>query len=114
MTHYLISFPSSAMDHIKDDEWEALSETSHAVVREAKAAGVYVFGGGIDEDVAPVRFAADGSSTSETYPETRNFDGGFLVLKLPTRGAAEEWAAKVAAACRCDQELRQFQEDPES
>ena len=91
----------------------AVSEAAHAVIREAKAAGVYVFGGGINEDVAPQMVAADGSVTNETYPQTREFDGGFCVLELPSREAAVHWAAKIAKACRCAQELREFQYDPE-
>ena len=114
MTHYLISFPSSAMSHIKDEDFPAVGESAHAVIREAKAAGVYVFGGGIDEKVPPVRISSDGTRTTDTYPETRQFNGGFCVLNLATREAAEKWAAKVAAGCRCDQELRQFGFDPES
>lgn len=39
---------------VSDDEWEAAARDAHAVIDEAKAAGVYVFGGGIDEDVPPV------------------------------------------------------------
>jgi hypothetical protein len=49
MTKYLISFPSSAMDHIPQDEFSDVSAAAHAVLREAKAAGVWVFGGGINE-----------------------------------------------------------------
>ena len=51
MAKYLISFPSSAMN-LSDEELAAASEDSHAVVSEAKAAGVWVFGGGIEVDRA--------------------------------------------------------------
>ena len=114
MPHYLISFPSSAMSHVSEEDFPSVGESSHAVIREAKAAGVYVFGGGIDEHVPPVMVAGDGTVTPGTYPETSKFNGGFCVLKLPTRQRAEEWAAKIAASCRCAQELRQFGFDPES
>ena len=46
MTKYLISFPGEAMV-IPEEDFESVVETSHAVIEEAKAAGVYVFGGGI-------------------------------------------------------------------
>ena len=105
MTKYLISFPSAAMN-LAPDDFIAAGVDSHAVIREAKEAGVYVFGGGIDEDVAPVMVSGDGTVTAGTYPQTREFDGGFCVLELPNREAAVEWAAKLAASCRCDQELR--------
>ena len=113
MTKYLISFPAAAMD-IAPEAMAAVSEASHAVIREAKDAGVYVFGGGINADVAPLLVAADGAVTNETYPQTREFDGGFCVLELPSREAAVHWAAKIAKACRCSQELREFGYDPES
>jgi predicted 3-demethylubiquinone-9 3-methyltransferase (glyoxalase superfamily) len=45
MTKYLISFPSSAMDHIPAEEFPAVVDSAHAVVHEAKRAGVWVFGG---------------------------------------------------------------------
>ena len=88
---------------------------SHAVIEEAKAAGVYVFGGGINEDVAPVLVAGDGTVTEgTTYPDVRLPDGGYTILELPSREAAFEWAAKIARACRCAQEVREFQYDPAS
>lgn len=113
MTKYLISFPGSAMN-VSEEDMAAVSEAAHAIIREAKAAGVYVFGGGINTDVAPLMVAADGSITNETYPQTKTFDGGFCVLDLPSREAAVQWAAKIAQACRCSQELREFGYDPES
>ncbi len=113
MTKYLVSFPGPAMD-VPAEEMAAVGEAARAVIREAKDAGVYVFGGGINEGVAPLMVAADGATTNETYPQTREFDGGFCVLELPSRDAAIHWAAKIARACRCPQELREFQYDPES
>jgi hypothetical protein len=114
MNHYLISFPSSAMDHISEADFSSVVESSHAAIREAKAAGVYVFGGGIDEAVQPVMVSGDGKVSPGTYPETARFNGGFCVLKVQTREEAEKWAAKIAAGCWCAQELRQFMYDPES
>ena len=113
MTKYLISFPSSAMVFPEAD-FQAVSDAAHAVVEEAKAAGVYIFGGGINENVAPVKVSADGSVFEGTYLETRRIEGGYTILELPSREAAVKWAAKIAAACRCDQELREFMFDPQA
>ena len=113
MMKYLISFPGPAM-HIPEEDLAEVGEAARAVIREAKRAGVYVFGGGINEEAAPLMVAADGTVTNETYPETRELNGGFCVLELPSREAAIEWAAKIAEACRCSQELREFGYDPES
>ena len=113
MSKYLISFPSGEMD-LTGTDIAQVAEDSHAVVREAKAAGVWVFGGGIDESVAPVRVSADGAVTPGTYPQTARIEGGYTVLEVPTRDDALAWAAKIAEACRCPQEVRKFGDDPES
>ncbi|MFN3523796.1 MAG: YciI family protein [Phenylobacterium sp.] len=112
MTKYLISFPSEAMV-VTPEELPAVAHAAHAVIEEAKAAGVYVFGGGINEQVEPVLVAADGQVSPKTYPGSR-LKGGYTVLELPTREAAVEWARKIAHACRCAQELREFMYDPAS
>lgn len=110
---YLISFPASAMN-VAEEDLAAVGEAARMVIRAAKEAGVYVFGGGINTAVGPRMVAADGTVTNETYPQTKDFDGGFCVLELPSREDAVAWAARIAAACRCSQELREFGYDPES
>lgn len=113
MAKYLISFPSAAMV-VPDGEWEEVGRDAHAVIEQAKVAGVYVFGGGIDEGVPPVRVSAEGAVTEGGHPWAPRLDGGFTVLELPSRDEAVAWAARIAKACRCDQELRVFQFDPQS
>ncbi|MCT9820507.1 YciI family protein [Microbacterium sp. W1N] len=112
MTFYLISFPSPAMQ-IPAGEFAQVVADSHAVIDEAKAAGVFVFGGGI-ADVPPVMVSGHGIVTEGTYPQTREIEGGYTILDLPSRDAAIDWAAKIAAACRCAQELREFHPDAAS
>ncbi len=109
MTKY---FPSEAMV-LTEEELPAVSAAAHAVIEEAKAAGVYVFGGGIEEKVDPVLVSQDGSVSAEIYPGSY-LKGGFTVLELPTRDEAIAWARKIAIACRCAQELREFMYDPGS
>jgi hypothetical protein len=113
MAKYLISFPSAAMK-VPDREREAVGEDARAVIREAKEAGVYVFAGGIDESVPPVLVSADGAVAEGGYPWAPPLNGGFCVLELASRQEAIAWAARLAKACRCDQELRVFGFDPES
>ena len=112
MTKYLISFPSEAMV-VTEEDFPAVVADSHAVIEEAKAAGVYVFGGGIDAQVAPVLVSSGGLVSNDLYPGSA-LNGGFTVLELPTRDDAVRWSAKVAKACRCPQELRAFGYDPAS
>ncbi len=98
---------------VTDKELPIVSTDAHAVIEEAKVAGVYVFGGGIEEQVDPVLVSADGTVSTEIYPGSR-LKGGFTVLELPTREDAVKWARKLAVACRCSQELREFGYDPAS
>lgn len=113
MAKYLISFPSAAMV-VPAGELEAVGRDAHAVIEQAKIAGVYVFGGGIDANVPPVLVSADGRVAEGGYPWARPLNGGFTVLELPSREEAVAWAARLAKACRCDQELRVFGFDPRS
>lgn len=96
------------------EELKAADRDSHAVIAQAKAAGVYVFGGGINEAIPPLLVSADGTATEGGYPWAPPLNGGFAVLEVPTREEAISWAARLAKACRCDQELRVFHFDPES
>lgn len=110
MTRYLISFDDGAMNLTEEELYEA-AEASHAVVREAQDAAVWVFGGGLERQRASV-VAADGAVTDGPYPETKAVLGGFSVIDVPSREDALKWAAKIAAACRCVQEVREIMADP--
>jgi hypothetical protein len=112
MTQYLISFGAHAMDHIPDEEGPAVGKAALAVIREAKDAGVFVFAGGLESERASV-VATDRTVTDGPYPETKEVIGGLTVVDVPSREEALEWAAKIAVACRCAQEVRVFQPGPD-
>ncbi len=111
MTRYLISFDDGAMTFPEEDLPD-VAEAAHAVAQEAMDAGVWVFGGGLypHEEVSVV--ATDGTVTDGPYPESKAYIGGFAVVDVSSRGEALEWAAKIAAACRCAQEVRELLHDP--
>ncbi|WP_342316480.1 YciI family protein [Lysobacter sp. FW306-1B-D06B] len=98
---------------IPDEDLPAVSEASHAVVREAKAAGVWIFGAGIQTQRASI-VAADGVVSDGPYPETKAVIGGFSIIEVPSREEALMWAARFAASCRCAQEVREIMYDAES
>ena len=83
------------------------TRSSSHVPAEAKDAGVFVFVGGLDEEVDPVLVAAHGTVTAATYPL-----GGMTIIDGPSREEALKWAAKFAVGCRCAQEVSAFQVDP--
>src|SRR5262245_2882577 len=87
MRRYLISFPSDAMDSIPEEEMSDVDAAAHAVVDEAKDAGVYIFSGGLFDDVVPVMVAGDGTVTTATYPQTKDFHAGFTIIDVPSQEA---------------------------
>jgi hypothetical protein len=109
----LISFDDGSMDHISEADLPAVSAAAHAVVRDAKAAGVWIFGGGLLRQQSSI-VAADGTVTPGPVPETKAVVGGFSVLEVASRDEAVAWAARFAASCRCAQEVREIMFDPES
>jgi hypothetical protein len=89
-----------------------VAEAAYAVAQEAKDAGMWVFGGGLkgQEEVSAV--ATDRTVTDGPYPESKAYVGKFAIVDVPSRAEALEWAAKIAVACRCAQEVREFVPDP--
>jgi hypothetical protein len=110
MTRYLISFDDGAMT-FPEEQLPDVAQAAYAVVREAEEAGVWVFGAGLHsrEEVSVV--ATDGTVTDGADPEKDAYIGGFAVVDVPSREEAHRWAAKIAVACRCAQEVREFVPD---
>jgi hypothetical protein len=110
MTRYLISFDDGWMN-FPEEELPDVAKASIAVVEEARDAGVWVYGAGLESQQASI-VATDGTVTDGPYPETKEVIGGFAVVDVPSREEALEWAAKIAVACRCSQEVRELLPDP--
>ena len=110
MTRYLISFDDGAMT-FPEEELPDVAKAAHKVVEEAQDAGVWVFGAGVKGHEVSV-VATDGMVTDGPSPKTREHIGGFAVVDVPSREEALDWAAKIAAACRCAQEVRELLHDP--
>jgi hypothetical protein len=111
MTKYLISFDDGAMT-FPEEELPDVSDAAHAVVQEAKNAGVFVFAGGLKDHEEASVVAINGTITNGPYPASKQYLGGFAVVEVPSRDEALEWAAKLAVACRCAQEVREILFDP--
>jgi hypothetical protein len=110
MTRYLISFDDGDMTFPEEDLPD-VARAAQAVVREAREAGVWVFGAGLEHQVPSV-VATDGTVTDGPYPESKEHLGGFAVVDVRSREAALEWAAKIAVACRCAQQVFELLPDP--
>jgi hypothetical protein len=110
MTRYLISFNDGAMTFPEEDLPD-VARAAHEVVQEAKDAGVWVTGGGVKSHEVSV-VATDGMVTNDPYPESKEHLGGFAIVDVTSREEALEWAAKIAVACRCAQDVRELLADP--
>jgi hypothetical protein len=82
------------------------------VVQEAKDAGVFVFAGGLGSPREASVVATDGAVSDGPNSKTKDFIGGFTIIEVATRDVALQWAAKIAVACRCAQEVREFLGSP--
>ncbi len=83
---------------------------------EVQAAGVWVFAGGLHPPSTATVVRAQGGqvvTTDGPFAETKEYLGGFWVIKAPDLDAALEWAARGSAACGGPVEVRPFQEDVE-
>ncbi len=112
MARFIISFNDGDM-RIPDGQWQQVADESHAVVREAKVAGVWIFGGGF-HTYEPVVVTEDGQVKPGPLAQSDVVLGGFSVLEVKDAAEAYYWAAKIAKGCRCPQEVREFIDDPES
>ena len=117
MAEYLIYFNQQWVGDHTAEWFRGRGPLAMAVIDEMKAAGVYVFAGGLEED-GPV-FSADATSGSLTftdgpYVETKEFLGGLTVVDVADEEAARMWAGKVAEACGWPQEVRRFGSPPRS
>jgi hypothetical protein len=109
MARYLISFDDGAMTFPEED-LPAVSDAAHAVAQEAKDAGVWVFGGGLYSGEEASVVGTDGTVTEGL--ESKAYVGGMSIVDVPSREEALKWGAKIAVACRCAQDVREFMPDP--
>lgn len=112
MAEYLIYFNQQWVGDHSEDWFRERGPKAMAVIDEMKAAGVYVFAGGLEEDVDDA-FSADATSgtvvvTDGPFIETKEYLGGLTVIEVPDDDAAKMWAGKVAEACGWPQEVRRF------
>jgi len=112
MTEYLIYFNQQWVGDHTEEWFRGRGPLASAVVDEIKAAGDYVFAGGLEEEVEQA-FSADATSgtllfTDGPFVETKEYLGGFTVVDVADDAAARVWAGKIAEACGWPQEVRRF------
>jgi hypothetical protein len=112
MTEYLIYFNQQWVGDHSEEWFRGRGPLARAVLDEMKAAGVFVFAGGLVEEVEEA-FSADATGGTVTitdgpFVETKEYLGGLTVVDVADEAAARMWAGKVAEACGWPQEVRRF------
>lgn len=95
-----------------DEDFPAVGEAAHKVMRNAMASGAWVVGGGF-EGYSPRVVTEYGPVKDGPLRESPVHIGGFCVIDVATDEEALGWARKIAVACRCAQEVRKIMDDPE-
>jgi hypothetical protein len=99
------------------EEMQTVFAQVDKVNEELRAAGAWVFGGGLLPADSATVVRAEGGRTTMTdgpFAETKEQLGGFWVLRCEDLDQALAWAAKCSAACMGPVEVRPFQDEPES
>jgi hypothetical protein len=101
MKQYLLSIYQPDGEPPPPESLEKVMRDVNALIEEARAAGVWVFNGGLHppSTATVVRFrGGDALITDGPFAEAKEYLGGFLVVKVPDLDAALGWARKLARA----------------
>ena len=118
MKQYLLAvYDVDGAPTLSDEEMQTVFAQVDTVNSELRAAGAWVFGGGLlPSDSATVVRVEGGAATLTDGPfaETKEQLGGFWVIRSADLDEALAWAEKCAQACMGPVEVRPFQDEPAS
>ena len=114
MTQYMLSVHIDETAEFSPEAMEQAYKDVDALNNEIKAAGAWVFGGGLHPSSTATVVRAQGGevlTTDGPYAETKEQLGGFWIITAPDLDAALEWARRATVACLAPVEVRPFQDD---
>jgi hypothetical protein len=114
MKQYLLSVIQPDGPAPAPEVLEQISKDLDALNHELRAAGAWVFAGGLHPpSTATVVRVADGDVlvTDGPFAEGKEHIGGFTIIKAPDLDAALDWGGKLARATTLPIEVRPFQGD---
>jgi hypothetical protein len=112
MKHYLLSIQQPDGGPPPPEVLDPIMRDVDAFNQELRAAGAWVFAGGLHEpSTATVVRLQDGEvlTTDGPYVEGKEHVGGLSIIKAPDLDAALEWGRKLARAITLPVEVRPFQ-----
>jgi hypothetical protein len=113
MTSYLLSIYQPEGGTPPPPELDRIMGELDALNAELKAAGAWVFAGGLHApSTATVLRPRDGDvlTTDGPYAEGKEHIGGFTIIRAPDLDAALEWGRRLALATTLPVEVRPFQD----
>lgn len=121
MPQYLLSVhhgpdDAAAMASMPPEEMEEIFAAVEGFNTAVREAGAWVFAGGLHPIEAATTVDATGATpvvTDGPYAESKEYLGGFWVVRAADLDAALEWATRGSRACRNKVEVRPFQDEPE-
>jgi len=116
MKQYLLSVYQPEGDPPPPEVLDKVMGDVDALVQEIKAAGAWVFNGGLHApSTATVVQLRDGGvlMTDGPFAEGKEYIGGICIVKAPDLDAALEWGRKVARATTLPIEVRPFVDEAE-
>jgi hypothetical protein len=117
MKRYLLSIYQPEGDALPADVLETVMENVRAVDQELRAAGAWVFSGGLHapSTATVVDPRSDGMPmTDGPYVEAKEHIGGLTIIKATNLDEALEWGRKLARATTLPVEVRPFQGEIEN
>jgi len=116
MKQYLLSVYQPEGPVPPPDVLDKISRNLDALNEELKAAGAWVFAGGLHpSSTATVVRLQDGDvlTTDGPFIEGKEHIGGFSIIKAPDLDSALEWGRKLTRATTLPIEVRPFQDQAE-
>lgn len=113
MTQYLLSIYQPDGEAPAPEVMDRIARDLHVLNEELKAAGSWVFTGGLHapSTATVVRAPADDVITTDgPYVEGKEHIGGFWIITAPDLDAALDWAGKATRATTLPIEVRPFQD----
>jgi hypothetical protein len=118
MKQYLLSVyhPENAEAAPPPENMEEIFRDVDTVNEELRAAGAWVFGGGLHPTSTATVLRVEGEevlTTDGPFVEGKEHVGGFWVIKAADLDTALQWGRKATKACQVPIEVRPFQNDAE-
>jgi hypothetical protein len=118
MTNYLISVITPTGGTIAPEDLDRVTRDLDAVNQEIKAAGAWVFAGGLNSPstATVARLEKDGEVllTDGPFAEGKEYLGGISIIKAADLDEALAWTTKLARAIGLPLEVRPFMDESAS